>query len=133
MLNNKENLQKIVEEINDDDLKMNDCWEKIAKKLMNTLWKHKDAELFHKPVDPEELNIPDYFNIIKNPMDFSTIKKKLANCTYTNLKEFCNDMGLVFENCYTYNGRKTMIGDMCTRVKKEYDKLFEELKLEKFL
>ena len=133
LLNNKENLQKMVDEINDEDLKMHDSWEKIAKKLMNNLWKHKDAELFHKPVDPEELNIPDYFNIIKNPMDFSTIKKKLSNCTYTNLKEFVNDMTLVFENCYTYNGRKTMIGDMCTRVKKEYDKLFEELKLGKFL
>ena len=133
LLNNKENLQKMIDEINDEDLKMHDSWEKIAKKLMNNLWKHKDAELFHKPVDPEELNIPDYFNIIKNPMDFSTIKKKLTNCTYTNLKEFVNDMTLVFENCYTYNGRKTMIGDMCTRVKKEYDKLFEELKLGKFL
>ncbi|MBQ1739322.1 MAG: bromodomain-containing protein, partial [Clostridiales bacterium] len=31
-----------------------------------------------------------------------TIKKKLTNCTYTNLREFCNDIGLVFENCYTY-------------------------------
>ena len=133
LLNNKENLQKMVDEINDEDLKMHDSWEKIAKKLMNNLWKHKDAELFHKPVDPEELNIPDYFNIIKNPMDFSTIKKKLSNCTYSNLKEFVNDMTLVFENCYTYNGRKTMIGDMCTRVKKEYDKLFEDLKLDKFL
>ena len=133
LLNNKENLEKMVDEINDEDLKMHDSWEKIAKKLMNTLWKHKDAELFHKPVDPEELNIPDYFNIIKNPMDFSTIKKKLANFTYTNLKEFCNDMDLVFENCYTYNGRKTVIGDICTKIKKEYERLFQELKLGKFL
>ena len=133
LLNDKENLQKIVENINDDDLKMNDSWEKVAKKLMNTLWKHKDADLFHKPVDPEELNIPDYFNIIKNPMDFSTIKKKLNNFSYTNLKEFCNDMDLVFENCYLYNGNNSMIGDMCTRVKKEYEKLFDEFKLSKFL
>ena len=133
LLNNKENLQKMVDEINDEDLKMHDNWEKIAKKLMNTLWKIKDAELFHKPVDPEELNIPDYFNIIKNPMDFSTIKKKLANFTYTNLKEFKDDMDLVFENCYTYNGRKTVIGDICTKIKNEYERLFEELKLGKFL
>ena len=132
LLNNKEELQKKVDEINDEDLKMHDSWEKIAKKLMNTLWKHKDADLFHKPVDPEELNIPDYFNIIKNPMDFSTIKRKLSNYSYTNLQEFCNDMGLVFDNCYTYNGTKSIIGDMCTRVKKEYEKLFEELKLGKF-
>ena len=133
LLNNKENLQKMVDEINDEDLKMNDSWEKIAKKLMNTLWKYKDADLFHRPVDPEELNIPDYFNIIKNPMDFSTIKRKLANFTYTNLEEFHKDMTLVFDNCYTYNGRKTVIGEICTKIKNEYERLFQELKLGKFL
>ena len=77
LLNNKENLQKICDEITDEDIKMQENWEKIAKKLMNTLWKAKDADLFHRPVDPIELNIPDYFDIIKNPMDFSTIKKKV--------------------------------------------------------
>ena len=120
-------------EITDEDVKMQDNWEKIAKKLMNTLWKFKESDLFHKPVDPEELNIPDYFNIIKNPMDFSTIKKKLNNFTYTNCKEFCDDMNLVFENCYTYNGRTTSIGNICTRVKNEYEKLFTEMKLGKFV
>ena len=133
LLNNKENLQKMSDEITDEDIKMQDNWEKIAKKLMNTLWKFRDSDLFHKPVDPLELNIPDYFNIIKNPMDFSTIKKKLNNFTYTNLKEFCADMDLVFENCYNYNGKQTTIGDACTRVKNEYNKLFGELKLGKFL
>ena len=57
-----------------DIVKVPDCWEKIAKKIINLLWKHKDAELFWKPVDPIDLGIPDYFDIIKNPMDFSTIK-----------------------------------------------------------
>ena len=55
-------------------MKKYDSWEKVAKKLMNSLWKVKDAEIFHKPVDPMELGIPDYFDIIKNPMDFTTIK-----------------------------------------------------------
>ena len=131
--NNKENLIKMANEITDDDIKNCDSWEKIAKKLLNQLWKVKDAEWFHKPVDPVELNIPDYFNIIKHPMDFSTIKKKLNNYTYTNLKEFCDDMNLVFNNCYTYNGRNTLIGEICTRIKGEYEKLFKEFKLEKFL
>ena len=133
LLNNKENLQKICDEITDDDIKMQDNWEKIAKKLMNSIWKFKEADLFHKPVDPVELNIPDYPEIIKNPMDFSTIKKKLNNFAYTNLKEFKDDMDLVFENCYTYNGRTTNIGNICTRVKTEYIRLFKEMKLDKFL
>ena len=126
-------MQKISDEITDDDIKIQENWEKLAKKLMTALWKYKESDLFHKPVDPEELNIPDYFDIIKHPMDFSTIKKKLNNFSYTNLKEFCDDMDLVFENCYTYNRRKTTIGEICTRVKEEYKKLFDELKLKKFL
>lgn len=44
---------------------------------MNTLWKHNSAFIFHEPVDPEKLNIPDYFDIIRNPMDLGTVKNKL--------------------------------------------------------
>jgi hypothetical protein len=44
---------------------------------MNSLCRVKDSELFHKPVDPDLLGIPDYFDIIKNPMDFSTIKVEI--------------------------------------------------------
>ena len=55
-------------------VKIPDCWEKVAKKIINILWKQKDAELFWKPVDPIDLGIPDYSDIIKNPMDFSSIK-----------------------------------------------------------
>jgi len=43
---------------------------------MQVLWKVKDSELFHRPVDPIELGIPDYTDIIKKPMDFTTIKVK---------------------------------------------------------
>jgi hypothetical protein len=71
---------------------------------MTSLCKFKDSKIFHKPVDPVELGIPDYFDIIKNPMDFSTIKKRLNNSNYTNFNEFCKDINLVFNNCILYNG-----------------------------
>jgi len=58
-------------------LKSVESWEKIAKKLMGMLWKVKDSEIFHKPVDPIELGIPDYTDIIKKPMDFFTIKVRI--------------------------------------------------------
>jgi hypothetical protein len=38
-----------------------DSWDKAAKRLMNTLWKYSPSWIFHDPVDPEKLNIPDYF------------------------------------------------------------------------
>lgn len=33
------------------------------------------------------LQLPDYFEIIKQPMDFSTVRKKLDNGVYKNLEE----------------------------------------------
>ena len=108
-------------------------WEKHAKKLINMLWKVKGAYLFHKPVDPVELGIPDYFEIIKNPMDFSTIKKKLSNNLYTNFKQFTEDIALTFDNCYTYNGTNSSVGLACTLVKNEYQKLYDQMEMDKFL
>ena len=116
LLEKEEERKKITLNIN-HDLLFYDNWERQAKKLMNLLWKIKESELFHKPVDPIELGIPDYFSIIKKPMDFSTIKKKLNNLVYTNFKEFVDDIELTFKNCYLYNGEKTPVGLMCTAVK----------------
>ena len=103
LLNNKSELELL--EINADKrLKDTEGWEKVAKKVLNSLWKIKDAAIFHRPVDPIELNIPDYFTIIKNPMDFSTIKKKLYGGLYINFNEFDEDLKQVFYNCIIYNG-----------------------------
>ena len=76
-----------------------DNWEKAAKRLLNTLWKHNSAWIFHEPVNPEKLNIPDYYDIIKQPMDFGTVKNKLQSNQYTKLADFLYDVNLVFDNC----------------------------------
>jgi len=52
-------------------------WQAAATQLITAVWKIKNAMIFHAPVDPVKLNIPDYFNVIKKPMDFGTIKVKL--------------------------------------------------------
>ena len=46
----------------------------------------------------------DYFDIISKPMDLSTIKKKLAHNVYRNGNSFVDDMNLIWNNCYKYNG-----------------------------
>ena len=128
-----ENERQKLKETADKSLLYFESWEKQAKKLINLLWKVKGAYLFHKPVDPEELGIPDYFQVIKNPMDFSTIKKKLSNNLYTNFKQFNDDIKLTFDNCFLYNGTNTSVGLSCTLVKNEYQKLFEQMGMNKFM
>lgn len=49
-------------------------WQTVGMQLLNALWKIKSASIFHAPVDVERFNIPDYLDLIKNPMDFGTIK-----------------------------------------------------------
>ena len=58
---------------------------------------------FMTPVDAVALNIPQYFKIIKKPMDLSTIEKKLSSGQYENAKEFEADIRLMFQNCYKFN------------------------------
>ena len=54
-------------------------------------------------MDTIKLNIPDYHKIIKHPMDFGTIKKRLENNYYWSAKECIKDFNTVFTNCYVYN------------------------------
>lgn len=71
---------------------------------------HPNAYFFSVPVDPQRDGAPDYFDIIKYPMDFGTIQKKLNQRAYSNINEFENDVRLVFNNCYTYNkSSKTVV------------------------
>ncbi|CAN6218932.1 unnamed protein product [Urochloa humidicola] len=72
---------------------------KILKKLMD----HKGGWLFHKPVDPVLYGIPDYFDVIRNPMDLGTVKKKLTNKQYATDIEFAADVRLTFANAMKYN------------------------------
>ena len=79
---------------------------KICKNVLTELMDAKHLHLnqpFLEPVDPVALNIPNYFRFIQQPMDLSTIEKKLATRQYRNAEDFKNDLGLMFHNCSTFN------------------------------
>uniref|UniRef100_A0A3Q2C6B9 Bromodomain containing 4 n=1 Tax=Cyprinodon variegatus TaxID=28743 RepID=A0A3Q2C6B9_CYPVA len=75
----------------------------LLKAVVKTLWKHQYAWPFHSPVDAVKLNLPDYYTIIKTPMDMGTIKKRLENSYYWNAQECVQDFNTMFTNCYIYN------------------------------
>ena len=49
-------------------------WTATAMELLIMVKKAKGAKVFHAPVDYIKLGIPDYPDIVKNPIDFGTIK-----------------------------------------------------------
>lgn len=62
---------------------------KIKDKIHSLITKLLDDKYsfpFHNPVDPEALGLPDYFNVVKKPMDLGTIKKKVDLQGYDDLE-----------------------------------------------
>ena len=57
-------------------------------------------------MDPIADNVPTYFTVIKKPMDFGTIKRKLLEVEYIKFKDFLDDINLVFANCNKFNNPK---------------------------
>ncbi|XP_078435278.1 transcription factor GTE10-like [Wolffia australiana] len=76
---------------------------KQCEQLLNRLLQHPYAWVFKQPVDAIKLNIPDYYTVIKNPMDLGTIKGKLASGAYSAPLGFASDVRLTFANAKTYN------------------------------
>lgn len=99
-----------IEQAQLDSIKTNkETWQKLALKVVAVCWKAKGGYFFHEPVDPVKFNIPDYFVKITNPMDFSTVRKKLHHNCYKDPEAFVSDMLLVFSNCITYNGPENAV------------------------
>ena len=49
-------------------------YDNFCEEILDILTKNKDSIYFLEPVDPIALMIPNYPDIIKNPMDYSTIR-----------------------------------------------------------
>jgi transcriptional activator SPT7 len=46
---------------------------------------------------------PDYYQVIKRPMDLGTMTKKMKLFQYQSKKEFQDDLNLIWDNCLYYN------------------------------
>ncbi|CAF1407075.1 unnamed protein product [Rotaria sp. Silwood1] len=95
--------------------------ELLHKKNLPFVWP------FAKPVDVKNLNLSDYYQIIKKPMDLGTVKKKLENREYASANEFATDVRLIFSNCYLYNGPQTDVVAMCKKVEQMFEDRFSKL------
>ncbi|KAK0417727.1 hypothetical protein QR680_013172 [Steinernema hermaphroditum] len=88
--------------------------------VLRPVWERLDSAPecvpFAAPVDPVLLAIPDYFDIVKRPMDMSTIFKKLDNGDYKNPWEFCDDMYLMFDNAWLFNRKNSKVYKFTTKM-----------------
>lgn len=62
---------------------------------------HDPSKLFHRKVNKRM--VPDYYDVIKEPMAMSTIKQKLNTKEYKNIPQFVRDWALISHNAQVYN------------------------------
>lgn len=65
---------------------------------------------FLNPVDPEIDDLPDYNTVIKEPMDLTTVKTKLANRQYDSPHSWYHDMCLIYNNAIAYHKETSIWG-----------------------
>ncbi|XP_057193344.1 bromodomain testis-specific protein isoform X2 [Triplophysa rosa] len=94
----------------------------LEKVAMKSLWRHHFSWPFRQPVDAVRLHLPDYYAIIKKPMDLGTVKKRLENSYYWKAMECVEDFNTMFTNCYVYNRP----GDDIVLMAQALEKLFLE-------
>lgn len=82
---------------------------KFLLPVWEILDRSEDAAPFRAPVDAKLLNIPDYHEIIKKPMDLETIHKKLHSGQYLNAFQFIDDIWLMFDNAWLYNRKNSKV------------------------
>ncbi|AFZ80086.1 hypothetical protein BEWA_029360 [Theileria equi strain WA] len=74
--------------------------------LLNNLNKQQSVWPFRKPVKQSEA--PDYYEIITQPTDISTMKRKAKLGEYKTKEQFGEELKRMFDNCRLYNTSHTI-------------------------
>ncbi|KAJ3447334.1 hypothetical protein M0813_27074 [Anaeramoeba flamelloides] len=98
------------------------------RSLLTELFDFKFSWPFREPVDKDE--VIDYYEVIEIPMDFTIMKKKLANAEYTSFDLFKTDVELIVNNCRNYNRKDTIFHKCAVNLEAFFQK---KLKTYKFL
>ena len=114
-----------------------------CRNIIGFLERHNKAAPFLEPVDYVALGIPDYPQVVTNPMDVSTVAEKLEDGHYSNIPPkqtagrspvarmlngaFRADIELIFDNAMLYNPPKDWIHESAAAVKKAVGRKIDQI------
>ncbi|CEP07064.1 hypothetical protein [Parasitella parasitica] len=75
---------------------------------------------FHEAVNAEE--VTDYYDVITEPMDLTTLDENVETDVYHTMEEFIRDVYKIFDNCRAYNAEATNY----TRCANRLERYFKE-------
>ncbi|CAN0921038.1 Transcription factor GTE3, chloroplastic [Linum grandiflorum] len=101
---------------------------KKCSQILSKLMKHKYGHIFNVPVDVVGLQLHDYNDIIKQPMDLGTVRKKLGKNLYGSPQDFAGDVRLTFNNAMRYNPKGHEVYAIAEDFLSRFEGLFQPIK-----
>ncbi|TGZ65853.1 hypothetical protein CRM22_005681 [Opisthorchis felineus] len=73
----------------------------VLRRVVAHLARHRRFAVFSRPVQTDEA--PDYYEVIRNPMDLGSIRDRIDARKYVNVEDFMKDIELIYHNALEYN------------------------------
>ncbi|XP_027756734.1 bromodomain-containing protein 8 isoform X2 [Empidonax traillii] len=93
----------------------------LLKKTLLTIWRmiasHRYSSPFLKPVS--EKQAPGYRDVVKRPMDLTSIKRRLAKGHIQSMIQFQCDLMLMFQNAVMYNSSDHHVFHIAVEMQRE--------------
>ncbi|KAK7463006.1 hypothetical protein VKT23_007588 [Stygiomarasmius scandens] len=99
--------------------------EQHLRKALERLAAMDRNNYFREPVKKDE--VPDYYDVVKQPMCWVTMSEKLDRHEYWNVHEFKDDVNLVYDNAVLYNKSGSLIYKNAMRLKTNSQPILQEL------
>lgn len=96
-----------------------------CSQVIKIIKKMKQAWPFQLPVREEEA--PGYYELIKKPMDLSSIDSKINSGLYKTKEEFIADFQLMCDNCRTFNPESSIYVKCANALEKKFKALIKRL------
>ncbi|UJR37197.1 hypothetical protein I4U23_029905 [Adineta vaga] len=93
--------------------------------LIDQLLAHQMSWPFQKPVDVKD--VPNYYKIIKDPMDLTTLKTKVLSNKFKTICDFIRDVNKIFNNCRQFNAIDSTFSQCANVVDNFFRQLLENL------
>ncbi|XP_049400949.1 histone acetyltransferase GCN5 [Solanum stenotomum] len=91
----------------------------FMRSLLKIMHDHPDSWPFKEPVDARD--VPDYYDIIKDPIDLKTMSKRVeSELYYVTFDMFLADVRRMFANARTYNSPETIYYKCSTRLESHF-------------
>lgn len=70
----------------------------VSRKIVGALIQHNESWPFLELITPQRIQLPNYYELVKQPMSLRIVKKRLANNFYLRAKDAVADVRLIFKN-----------------------------------